>query len=128
MTAGLPPHDDLRDAREDEKDPVWRLLAQAPPPQPDAWFTVRTLARCRNAGIDAEPRGWMLAHFWRWALGTGLGVCLAVFAMSRINTETEADANQKNVQEAFEIVASMSTDSDSTSTTNPTPSWPDSSY
>jgi hypothetical protein len=131
MTAGLP-NDDLRDARAEETDPVWRLLARARTPEPDAWFTVRTLARCRHAGLDAESRRLpAFAHLWRWALGTGLGFCLAIFAMSRIDTESTPETNQKNVQEAFEIMASMGSDSDSGAATTSTPdsnsSWPDSS-
>ena len=62
-----------------DEDALDRLLARAPMPEPDAWFTARTLARCRNEGLNAAPNAFFLARFWRWALGGGLGACLALF-------------------------------------------------
>jgi len=122
MKAG-PPNDLPQDARLDENDPVWRLLAHAPRPEPDAWFTARTLARCRNEGKGVDLIS--LTRFtgmWRWALGSGLGLGLALVLMvAQIHSE-KVD-KQKNVQEAFEIMASIDTDSDSSSS----PSWQDSS-
>jgi hypothetical protein len=118
------------DGRAEAGDPVWRLLARSPRPEPDAWFTVRTLARCRHAGIRAESRSPMLGRFWRWALGTGLGVGLAALLMTtQAPTDTPQSANQKNVQEAFEIMASMGSDSDSSPPASPSSStaWQDSS-
>ena len=57
MRAGNSPDNHLPDGWAEENDPVWRLLAKAPVPEPDAWFTVRTLARCRYTGLAAEsPR------------------------------------------------------------------------
>ena len=123
MKAG-PPNNSPQDARWDENDPMpdplWRLLARAPLPEPDAWFTVRTLARCRHEGQDAE---WglvsltRLTQMWRWALGGGLGLCLALaLVVTQINSEKVDD--QKNVQEAFEIMASIDTDSDSSSSSS----------
>jgi len=116
MKAGPPPNpsQDM-----DENDPVWQLLARAPRPEPDAWFTARTLARCRNektAGVS----GTRLARIWRWSLGGGLGFCLAMILMVA-QVHSQKVAQQKNVQDAFEFMASFDADSDSS------PSWQDSS-
>jgi hypothetical protein len=123
MKAG-PPEDSSLEAN----DPVWRLLAQAPRPEPDAWFAARTMARCRHEGLgQVEPMisaNWFssIGGMWRWAVGGGLALCLATaVVVNQIQTE-KAD-KQKNVQEAFEIVASVDSDSDSSSST----SWQDSS-
>jgi hypothetical protein len=124
MKAG-PPNDPPMDARLDENDPVWRLLGRAPLPEPEAWFAARTLARCRREGLGAKPGVVSLgrvARMWRWALGGGLGICLAMLlVVAQINSEKADD--QKKVQEAFEIMASLDTDSDSSSSS----SWQDSS-
>jgi hypothetical protein len=126
MKAG-PPNDSPKDVRLDENDPVWRLLARAPRPEPDAWFTARTLARCRHEGLPLESGVGSLVRLvrmWRWALGGGLALSMAlVLVVTQINSE-KAD-KQKNVQEAFEIMASIDTDSDSSTATS---SWQDSSY
>jgi hypothetical protein len=123
MKAG-PPQDSAQDARWDENDPLWDLLGRAPRPEPDGWFAARALARCchEGPGGDAVVVGYSrLAQVWRWALGGGLAVSMAVaFVVTQINSE-KVD-NQKNVQEAFEIMASIDTDSDSSSS-----SWQDSS-
>jgi hypothetical protein len=117
---------DNHDSRLDDHDPVWRLLARAPRPEPDGWFATRTLARCRQAGRVME-KGWApLGHVWRWALGGGLGVCLAAILMVtqvQIRPNPPAADDQKNVQEAFEIVANVGSDADSSSSST----WPDSS-
>jgi hypothetical protein len=117
------PHRDDVDVRHEA---VWRLLERAPMPQPDAWFGARTLARCRADRQESVS----LARVWRWVLGGGLGVCLAVGLMvaqvgqvAPVQTQ-EAD-QQKNVQEAFEIIAS-SDNSDSDASASST-SWQDSS-
>jgi hypothetical protein len=128
MNAGSP-QDPARKTRCDESDaatdPLWRLLAQSPRPEPDAWFAARTLARCRLEGSADDSRANPLSHLalmWRWALGGGLALVMAfAFVMKQVQSE-RAD-NQKNVQEAFEIVASMDTDSESSSSS----SWQDSS-
>ena len=62
-----------------------------------------------------------LARMWRWALGGGVILSVAV-ALAAAQIHTEKIDKQINVQEAFEIVASMNTDSDSSSS-----SWQDSS-
>jgi hypothetical protein len=126
MSADFPLNDDLRPERAEALDPVWQLLARAPLAEPDGWFTARTLARCRLGSAAAPSRSWTGLSVWRWVLGTGLGVCLAVFAVTRFQHETVVADHQKNVQEAFEIVASISDDSDSTAAPSPD-SWPDSS-
>jgi hypothetical protein len=120
-----PPSNFPQDARLDENDPVWRLLARAPRPEPDAWFAARTLARCRYEGPGVESGVVSLVRFarmWRWALGGGLALTLALaLVVTQIHSE-KAD-KQKNVQEAFEIMASIDTDSDSSSSP-----WQDSSF
>ena len=118
---------DNRDPRLDDDDPVWRLLARAPRPEPDGWFTARTLARCRQVKRQVERSWTPFGHVWRWALGGGLGVSLAailVVAQVHPNPPAPASADQKNVQEAFEIVASVGSDSDSSSSSS---TWQDSS-
>ena len=120
MRAG-PPNDLPGDARLDDNDPVWRLLECAPVPEPDAWFTARTLARCRHEGRGVLSF-FRFVRMGRWAFGGGLGLCLAlVLLVAQVHSE-KVD-KQKNVQEAFEIMASIDTDSDSPSSS----SWQDSS-
>jgi hypothetical protein len=105
---------------------VWRLLGRAPMAEPDAWFAARTLARCRSEK-KAEIS---LGRIWRWALGGGLGVCLAVSLLVTQVThvapvQSQNVDQQKNVQEAFEIMASIdNSDTDSAATST---SWQDSS-
>jgi hypothetical protein len=106
---------------------MWSLLGEARMQEPDAWFAARTLARCRHAGLGTDSRDAIFGRVWRWALGSGLAVCLALLLFMRPQTVapvTSASANQKSVQEAFEIMATMAPDSDSSSTTA---SWQDSS-
>jgi len=105
-------------------DPLWRLLARAPLPEPDAWFTSRALARCRREGrgMISLAKFSRFALVWRWALGGGVGLALAV-GLAIAQSQSEKADKQKKVQEAFEIMASIDTDSDSSST----PSWQDSS-
>ena len=112
-------HDPL-DVQLNEHDPVWNLLAKSPMPEPDAWFAARTLARCRKEGRVAVNR---MGLIWRWALGGGFGLCLALLLFVG-QMQAEKLDKQKNVQEAFEIVASMDTDSDSSTSSS---SWQDSS-
>ena len=120
MKAG--PNDSPRDAQLDENDPVWRLLGHAPRPEPEAWFAARTLARCRREGRGVISFTGFV-RVWRWALSGGLGLGLALmFLVAQI--QSEKIDKQKKVQEAFEIMASVDTDSDSTSTL-PSSSWQD---
>ena len=129
MNAG--PYSDRPHANEgDDLDPrheaVERLLARAPMPEPDAWFAARTLARCRSEKQETVS----LTRIWRWALGSGLGLCLAVsLLVVQVKQVAPVQApnadQQKSVQEAFEIMASVdNTDSDSSSAST---SWQDSS-
>jgi len=112
-----------RDVPFDEHDPVWRLLGRAPLPEPDAWFAARALARCRSEG-RAALSFFRFSPMWRWAVGGGLGLCLAV-ALVAAQTHAEQMNKQKNVQEAFKIMASVDTDLDSSSAPS---SWQDSSF
>jgi len=122
---------DPHDLQRDNNDPLWRLLGESPRPEPDAWFTVRTLALCREVKQAAEAKA--LSSFsgmWRWALGGGLGVCLAIFLMVPRTQYSNPDVagNQQKVQEAFSIMASIQpSDSDTDSPTSTTSSWQDSS-
>jgi hypothetical protein len=120
--------DDLsQDVPFDEHDPVWRLLGRAPLPEPDGWFAARTLARCRSEG-RAAISFIRFSPIWRWALGGGFGLCLAV-ALLVAQMHAEQMNKQKNVQEAFEIMASIDTDSDASISpaTSSSSSWQDSS-
>jgi hypothetical protein len=74
----------------------------------------------------AHDRAMPFRVFWRWALGGGLGAALAVvLIMPNFHSRQGSDSGQANVQDAFQIVASIDTDSDP----DPTPisSWQDSS-
>lgn len=126
MNADLPP-DRSNDSQTDLNDPVWRLLDRTPMPQPDAWFAARTLARCRHEDLRGEP-GWIaFSRVWRWMLGGGLGLSLGIaFVATQIRSESVTHVQQKNVQEAFAIVASLGADPDSSANTG-TSSWQDSS-
>ena len=118
-------NDKLQEPLLDDNDPVWQLLAKSPRPEPDDWFAVRTLARCRNTGLGME--GLNFRMIWRWALGGGLGVCLAVVLLVPHNRpESAAPVQQANVQEAFEIMASMDNSPDSSSSSSSS-TWQDSS-
>ena len=102
------PQDDRPEARLEENDPVWRLLGESPRPEPDGWFVVRTLARCRYAGAGGESHWVFLGGIWRWALGGGLGLCLAVALMAgQIPGSSPSAEKQQKVQEAFEIMANL---------------------
>jgi hypothetical protein len=119
-----PPNDPFQDVPLDENDSVWRLLGRASRPEPDAWFAVRTVARCHRE--TSKKAGTVsLGQLWRWALGGGLGLSMAVaLVVTQIHSHKQA-AKQKKVQEAFEIMASLDSDSDSSSSSS---SWPDSSF
>lgn len=108
-------------------DPLWDLLGRAPMPEPDGWFAARTLARCRSEGRAAVSFV-RFSPMWRWALGGGLGLCLAVTLLTAQMHTTQMN-KQKNVQEAFEIMASIDTDSDGSISpaTSSSSSWQDSS-
>ena len=117
--------DPSQDAPLDGHDPVWRLLGRAPLPEPDGWFAARTLARCRSEGRSAMSY-LRFSPMWRWALGGGLGLCVAV-ALVFAQMHAELVNKQKNVQEAFEIMASIDTETDaslSPSSSSPS-SWQD---
>ena len=92
-------------------------------PQPDAWFTARTLARCRMS--DPAPERVSLfrtMRFWgRFALPCFCVLFAGGFALQqshRIHT-LKIHHRQDRVREAFEVMATMNKDSDT--------SWQDSS-
>lgn len=131
MNAG--PSSDLPHGNEgNDLDPrheaVERLLGRAPMPEPDAWFAARTLARCRSEKQETVS----LTRVWRWALGSGLGLCLAVsLLVVQVKQVAPVQApnadQQKSVQEAFEIMASSDNSDNDTTSSSPTTSWQDSS-
>jgi hypothetical protein len=104
-------------------DPLDRLLDLVPAPQPDPWFTARTVARCRMSDSAPEQVSFFRTmNFWsRWAL-PGLGVLLltgiSLQQVHRIHT-LHVHHRQDRAREAFEVISSMDKDSDS--------SWQDSS-
>lgn len=103
----------------DDRDALWDLLGRAPLPEPDGWFAARTLARCRNASLTPEAApvpSWRMR--WRWILGAGLACALAAGGLEKVHRH-EVRQQRHDVQEAFEIVASLDSDSSS--------SWLDSS-
>jgi hypothetical protein len=112
--------------RLDENDLVWKLLAESPRPEPDAWFAVRTVARCRNTGLGFD---WLAFRgILRWSLGGGLGVCLAVFLlMPHTSPQATVPDQKKDVQEAFEIMASMDASTPDSSSSSSSTTWQDSS-
>ena len=105
----------------DENDSLSRLLGQSRLAEPPAWFAAKTLALCRQ-----KPRTFLetvrdgVLGVWRWGLAGGLAVTMAV-ALMITHIPAEAPPEQHTVQEAFEVVALLDKDSDST------PSWQDSS-
>jgi hypothetical protein len=123
-----PEDDSPQDMRWDEKDPVWRLLGRAPLPEPDGWFAARTVARCRNEKLALESAGMVsLASVWRWVLGGGAAICmaLALAVTQQVQNQAPKADDQKGVQEAFQIIASIdNTDSESSSSST---TWQDSS-
>ena len=104
----------------EEGDSVWRLLDSVPTPAPDPWFVARTMARCRLA--TAEVRPGVASFAWRWAFG--LGACAALVLGVSSHHQVAAVGQQKGVQEAFEIMATMDPDPDASATSS---SWTDSS-
>ncbi len=103
-------------------DPLDRLLGLSPLPETDPWFTARTMARCRLSQPEDRFSFLRSLRFWsRWVpVGLSLlfatGLCLQ--QAHRIHT-LAIHHQQAQVQEAFEAMASLDNDSDS--------SWPDSS-
>lgn len=87
------------------------------------------MARCRNENLASDDRlgamnSRLFVRVWRWALGSGLAVAMAVALMVHNQPQAQQAAdNQPNVQDAFEIVASADSDSDSSSSS----SWQDTS-
>ena len=97
-----------------------RVLGAAPLPEPDAWFTARTLARCRSSQPSA-PATISCGSFWRrWAVLGTLALCLTGFGLQQLHRNmTLRRHHQHSAQEAFEVISKMDNDSDS--------SWQDSS-
>jgi hypothetical protein len=79
------------------------------------------MARCREAKRGAESGIVSFMRIWRWALGGGLAVSMAV-ALTVTQIHAQKAEKQKKVQEAFEILATIDNDSDSSSSP-----WQDSS-
>lgn len=113
----------MKDPLEPSPDQLDRLLGLSALPQPDPWFTARTMARCRLS--DPTPvRGsfFLTTRFWgRWALP-----CLFVLFAGGLSLQQshrihtlKIHHRQDKVREAFEVMARMNKDSDT--------SWQDSS-
>ena len=122
------PHGNEGNDLDPRHEAVERLLDRAPMPEPDAWFAARTLARCRSEKQETVS----LTRVWRWALGSGLGLCLAVsLLVVQVKQVAPVQApnadQQKSVQEAFEIMASSDNSDNDTTSSSPTTSWQDSS-
>jgi hypothetical protein len=101
----------------DSNDPVWQLLGHAPLRQPDAWFTARTLTRCRHAVSSIEPAWIVFGRLWRWTISGGVGLSLGLALVAvQLHPQATKPAQQKNVQDAFAIVAALGPDSDSSNT------------
>jgi hypothetical protein len=115
-------HDD--DLRSEQADPLWRLLGDSPLPEPEPWFTARTLARCRRERPAVVAR---MFRLWRWALGGGLAMMAALFVTFHAGSPAPVSdgPSQESVQAAFEVMATM--DTDSTSSSNDQLSWQDNS-
>ena len=105
-------------------DPLDRVLGFAPLPEPDAWFTARTLARCRTSRPETRGSSFTLGRFWaRWAVVGLFVLCAGGLGFQQAHRiHTHQVQQQHRVQEAFEVMATMGKDKDSTDT-----SWPDSS-
>jgi hypothetical protein len=126
MMSDESPNEHDREPRLDDNDPVWRLLGESPRPEPDAWFTVRTMAKCRY-GAASEGTRLPFTRIWRWALGGCLGLSLVMMAVQtqvHRHHHSVAAHNQPNVQEAFEVMASFNADSDTDA--DPSTPWQDS--
>jgi hypothetical protein len=119
-------NDDRHDAEWDKSDPLWRLLGESPRPEPEPWFAARTLAHCRAAGRGVQFGVESFVQAWRWAVGTGLGVTLAVvLVLTQIHAGSVVPEKQKKVQEAFEIMASLNSSDSDSSTSSSSSSWQD---
>jgi hypothetical protein len=99
-----PPENDLLD----------RVLGAAPLPEPDAWFTARTLARCRSSQPTARPAvSW--GYLWRrWAVAGVFALSLAGFGLQQLHRNmTLRRHHQHSAQDAFEVISRIDNNSDS---------------
>jgi hypothetical protein len=97
-------------------DPLDRLLLRVPRAEPDAWFTARTLARCRNSSRTGAFSFWK-SFRPRWALGGALALFAGGLALQGLHQSVRTPSSQQiHAQEAFEVLASFD-DSDSAATT-----------
>ncbi len=113
------PPNETPEMRWDESDSLSRLLGQSQLAEPPAWFAAQTLALCRQQ----RPRTLLdtmrenAVQVWRWTLAGGLAMSMAL-ALMITHVPTEAPPEHHTVQEAFEVVAAMNSDSDSSSTSS----------
>jgi hypothetical protein len=108
------------DESSESPDPLDRLLGAAPMLEPDAWFTVRTLARCRASAPDVHAAlPW--SRLWRhWTVAGVFALFVIGIGAQQVNRNLTLKRHHRHsVQEAFEVMAKVSHDTDS--------SWPDSS-
>jgi hypothetical protein len=108
----------------EEPDLLDQVLGASPLQEPDAWFTARTLARCRTSRPESRGASFTLGRFWaRWAVAGLFVLCAGGLGFQQAHRiHTLHVHHQHRVQEAFEVMATMGKDKDSTDT-----SWPDSS-
>ena len=99
----------------ESSDPLDRLLLRAPLASPDPWFTARTVARCRYSQAPAKSSlGW-LRFGPRWAIGGVFALFLFGFTVQQLHHSHKIHSHkQRSVQEAFEIMASLGSDADAT--------------
>jgi hypothetical protein len=111
-----------------DSDLLDQVLGASPLPEPDAWFTARTLARCRTSRPEPRVTSFALARFWpRWAM---LGIVVLASAGVTLQQTHRIHSlhlhRQHRVQEAFEVMATMGKDKDKDKDSSDT-SWQDSS-
>jgi hypothetical protein len=97
-----------------DHDVLDRLLDAAPLPEPDAWFTARTLARCRSSQPTARPTvSW--GYFWRrWAVAGVFALSLSGVGLQQLHRNmTLRRHHQHRAQEAFEVISQMDNNSES---------------
>lgn len=95
-----------------EQDPLGNLLGHSPLPAPDAWFTARTVVRCRHEMAATRFRTPSYRMLIQWAVAGALACSLMVLV--GIHQHRAEKHHQKAVQEAFDVIATWQNNSDPT--------------